>query len=228
MQNIATAIGTNPEEMQNTHQEALQVFFSERLEATCTNRTHLDKIFKFYKLWLENSPRWASLSKTRLNGKVLREQLRIYLPHVKPELITRKTAPVVLKRVVTIPSLQKLIVKRLVRDVEKEEEPGENPQVQGWLSAWASEEIRWLPCDLRSWLLDEGVKMGPPGLLRRTYHVYVERLEKKLLQLEEQGSPKELTGQKKRREKGKKSIIVGIKKNKNKTKKTWAHEKGKI
>jgi hypothetical protein len=226
MQNIATAIGTNPEEMQNTHQEALQVFFSERLEATCTNRTHLDKIFKFYKLWLENSPRWASLSKTRLNGKVLREQLRIYLPHVKPELITRKTAPVVLKRVVTIPSLQKLIVKRLVRDVEKEEEPGENPQVQGWLSAWASEEIRWLPCDLRSWLLDEGVKMGPPGLLRRTYHVYVERLEKKLLQLEEQGSPKELTGQKKKR-KGKKVDNCGNKKKQKQNKKDMGTRKRK-
>jgi len=50
----------------------------------------------------------------------------------------------VLKRVVTIPSLQKLIVKRLVRDVEKEEEPGENPQVQGWLSAWARFFLLWL------------------------------------------------------------------------------------
>jgi hypothetical protein len=77
--------------------------------------------------------------------------------------------------------------------------------VTGWFSAWKSEEMRWLPADLRSWLLEQGTELGPPGLLRRTYNLYVEPMEKKLLEFEGDASSKEIIRQEKKR-KGKERV----------------------
>jgi hypothetical protein len=139
------------------------------------------------------------------------EELPSHFPHTDHSLITRQWAPVKMKRFMTPPSLQVLIVKRLIRDVDKEEVPKEQDsgqkaaRVTGWFSGWKSEEMRWLPADLRSWLLEQGTELGPPGLLRRTYNLYVEPIEKKLLEFEGDASPKEIIRQEKKR-KGKERV----------------------
>jgi hypothetical protein len=120
--------------------------------------------------------------------------LRSRLPNEQQHLVSREWAPFELKRQLTAPSLKVLIVKRLLTNVTTEEVPNEvtvsseSVKVTGWFSAWRSQEMRWLPSELRSWLLEKGLQLGPENLLRRTYHVYMEPIEQRLLELEASSS----------------------------------------
>jgi len=148
-----------------THDKALQVFFSQRLEISIEN-TKVYTIYNAYKAWLESSLRWKSVYNQKLKNNAFLTALRNLLPKEQQYLVSRTYAPFVLKLLPTVSSLKELVVKQLIANLEV------------WFSIWESEEIQRLPLDLRAWVLEKGVELGPPGLLARTYSVYVEPLER--------------------------------------------------
>jgi hypothetical protein len=68
------------------------------------------------------------------------------------------------------------------KNEDKETASKEQIPYQLWLNLWQGEEIRWIPRNLRTYLVSCARKFGPeePDLAAKAFELYTKRLEKEL------------------------------------------------